>query len=215
MSELRSILEVIEASGQMPHVPRGHKAAIKMVSPRWTTYGGFQWGYPGQWSSDGTAKEDLGPTCKAGGVHVATTIRAAQSGGGSYHHTLVVSYRPSEGEIIGTEDDRGKVKVARARTLAPIDLEDALRLSGQYADLQYADLRGANLQGANLQGAYLQGAYLQHAYLQGADLQYANLQYANLQHANLQGAYLQHANLQGADLQGHDASQLKKRGAIL
>ncbi len=212
MGKPRSILEVIEASGQMPKVPRGHKAAIKMVSPRWTTYGGFQWGYPGQWSDDGTATEDLGPNCKAGGVHVAMTVAAAQSGGGSYHHTLVVSYRPSEGEIVGAGRDVGKVKVRRAMTLAPIDLLAALRLDGRCAYLRDADLQGAYLRYADLRGADLRGADLQGADLRGAGLQYADLRGAYLQGADLRGAYLQGADLQ--DTIGAPADA-QKRGATV
>jgi hypothetical protein len=220
----KTVLEVIETAGMMPPIPEGLTPAIKFTTPTWQTYGGYQWPYPGNWTGK-TGKWN--PTaCEAGGVHVATTLQGAQSGDGSYHHCLIVAYRPADaGE---TED--GKVKVKKAFTVAPVDLLAALRqagsgaylfradLSGAYlygADLYGANLYGANLSGANLSGAYLSGANLTGAYLSGANLTGANLYGANLYGANLYGANLYGANLTGANLYGANLTGANLTGANL
>ena len=236
MSEYRTILEVLEADGQMPYVPRGHEAAIKFVNPDWTTYGGYQWPFPGNWTPPLEDGEWNPTACEAGGVHVATTVAGAQSGGARASHCVVVAYRRSDvGEWDRGDILSGKLKVRRAKTLAVVDLLKALRDCGYYVDLRGAylggaylggaalrgaslrgaNLRGAILRGANLRGAYLGGAILRGADLQGADLNGANLGVAVLQGANLRGADLRGANLQGADLQGADLQSATLRGATL
>ena len=207
----RTILEVIEADEQLPPKPRVTEYAIKFVKPDWTTYGGYQWPYPGKWTPQITDDEWNDATCVAGGVHVATTVAGAQSGGARSTHCLVVAYRKSEaGDPVA-----GKLKVRRAKTLAPVDLWLALRRNGARAylsgaDLSGADLSGANLTGANLTGADLSGANLPRAYLSGADLTGAYLYGANLTGADLTGA-----DLYGADLYGANLSRADLYGANL
>ena len=221
MSEYRTILEVLETDGQMPRVPRGLVAAIKYVKPDWTTYGGYAWPFPGKWTPEVSDSEWDPKACHSGGVHVATTLEGAQSGGGLPHHCLVVSYYPSDaGEWDRPGPASGKLKVRRAKTLAVVDLFLALRRRGSRADLQGAYLWGANLRDASLWGAYLRDAYLQganlrDAYLQGADLQGADLRGANLQGADLRNAYLRGADLQGADLRGAYLRGVDLHGAYL
>ena len=217
----RTILEVIEADEQLPPKPRVTEYAIKFVKPDWTTYGGYQWPYPGKWTPQITDDEWNDATCVAGGVHVATTVAGAQSGGAGSTHCLVVAYRKSEaGEAVA-----GKLKVRRAKTLAPVDLWLALRRNGARAYLSSANLSGAslssaNLSSANLSSAYLTGANLTGANLTGADLSSANLHGAYLSGADLTGAYLYGANLTGADLTGANLDSWGRddpleRGAIL
>jgi hypothetical protein len=184
------ILDVIRESGHMPAVPDGLEPALKGVSPTWTTHQGFQWAYPGQWTE---APDDFSPiTCEAGGLHLATTLAAAQSGGASVHHMLICAYDPADA---GACRD-GKMKVRRALTLAPIDLLNILRKANlTRADLARADLTGASLAGASLAGADLTGADLARADLTGADLAWASLT-----RASLAGADLTRADLTGADL---------------
>ena len=171
VDKYRSILEVLEADGQLPPKPRGTEYAIKYVQPDWTTFGGYVWPFPGKWTPKLADGEFNPRTCDSGGVHVAFTLAAAQSGGGLPHHCLVVAYRPSEAGPL----ESGKLKAERAKTLAPVNLLAALRRSGEGAYLRGANLGGADLRGANLRGANLRGA---------------NLVGADLWGANLEGAYL-------------------------
>ena len=78
--QYKTVLAVIETAGLMPPINDGLVPAIKMVSPVWQTYGGFQWPYPGQWT---VPDDEWDPTaCEPGGVHGATTVAGAQAGGG-------------------------------------------------------------------------------------------------------------------------------------
>ena len=191
MTDYRTILEVIEAAGQMPVLPKGLEPAIKFVEPNWTTHGGFSWWQPGRrWVESPDGHFDPA-TCTDGGLHVANTIAAAQSGGARATHCLVVGVKPSE---CGPWEN-GKRKSRRVWVAGPVDLIGAVRRNGKRANLRYADLRRAYLRDAYLQDAYLEGAYLRDAYLQGA-----YLRDAYLEGADLRGAYLGYADLRGADL---------------
>ena len=204
MSEYRSILEILEADGQLVDPPKGCELAFKFVNPDWTTYGGFQYLPAGRWTESVGVFDPV--TCRGGGLHVASTIEAAQSGGARAGTCLLVAFRSSE----AGEWEGGKLKVRRLKVLKPVDLVLALRRQGRLAYLSGANLVGAYLTGANLARAYLVGAYLPGAnlagaYLTRADLARANfagayLARANLSGANLAGAYLARANLAGADL---------------
>ena len=212
----RTILEVIEADGQLPPKPRGTKYAIKFVQPDWTTYNGYLWPFPGKWTPQISDEEWNDQTCVTGGVHVATTFVGAQSGGARATHCVVVAYRTSESGI----SDGGKIKVRRAKSLAAIDLYGAIRRRGREADLMGADLGGAyltraDLAGADLRGADLGGADLGGADLGGADLGRAYLRGADLGRADLRGAYLRRADLGRAYLGFMDRENLKARGAFL
>ena len=211
MKEQRSILEILETNGQLPPKPRGTKYAIKFVNPDWTTWGGYRWPFPGKWTPPLEDGEWNPTACEAGGVHVATTVAGAQSGGARASHCVVVAYRRSDmGEWEGGDVLSGKLKVRRAKSLAVVDLVGVLRRDGARADQTGADLSGANLTGADLSGAYLTRATLT-----GADLYGANLTRAYLNEAYLSRAYLSRADLTRAHLNGHDRDNLKQRGAIL
>ena len=167
--EHRSILQILEADGQMPDVPEGMIPAIKFVNPDWTTHGGYRWPFPGQWTGDITDSEWNPEACEAGGVHVATTVAGAQSGGARSSHCVVVAYRSEDaGHWDNDDESSGKLKVRRALSLAPVDLWLALRRNGAGAYLYGADLSGAKLEGADLGGANLTRANLGGAYLYGA-----------------------------------------------
>ena len=139
----RTILEVIEADGQLPPKPRGTEYAIKFVKPDWTTYNGYSWPFPGKWTPQILDEEWNDQTCASGGVHVATTVAGAQSGGARLSHCVIVAYRKSE----AGRSSGGKVKVRRAKSLAAIDLLRAIGNYGTGADLTGADLAGADLTG--------------------------------------------------------------------
>ena len=207
----KTILEVLEADGQMPAIPDGLLPAIKITSPTWTTYGGYKWPYPGEWTPNIDDVTWNPAACVAGGVHVAFDMRAAQSGYGSYHHMLVVAYDPADAGY----REMGKLKVRRALTVAPVDLLRALSRRGGGANLEGANLRGAYLGGAHLEGANLEGANLEGADLRGADLEGANLRGAYLGGANLGGAYLGGAYLGGAHLRGAHLEGAYLEGAVM
>jgi len=182
-----SIIEVLDQAGAYDKLPQGLEPAIKFVNPDWTTRGGFSWWQPGRrWIK---APDSFNPeTCTAGGLHVANTIEAAQSGGARASHCLTVGVKPSE---CGDWED-GKRKARRVYVVGPVDLVATIRRYGT----------GADLAGANLDGAYLAEAYLAEANLARADLAEAYLAEANLGGANLTGAFLTRANLAGANLDG-------------
>ena len=208
--EHRSILQILEADGQMPDVPEGMIPAIKFVNPDWTTHGGYRWPFPGQWTGDITDSDWNPKACHAGGVHVATTVAGAQSGGAKSSHCVVVAYRSEDaGHWDNDDESSGKLKVRRALSLAPVDLWLALRRNGTGADLDGAHLDGAYLAGANFGGANFGGAYLYGANLYGANLDGANLARANFGGAYLDGANLTGANLDGANLYGANLTRVK------
>jgi len=198
----RSIIDVLE--GHSYTLPEGLEPAIKFLNPDWTTYGGFSWWQPGRrWITD---HEPFNPAvCEPGGLHVANTIKAAQSGGHSAAYCLLVGIEPASSEW---ED--GKRKAQRVWVAGPVDLIEAIRHNGHNANMEGAMLGGANLGGANLWGANLEGANLK-----GADLTGANLERANLRGANLEGADLWSADLGGANLTVANLTVANLRGANL
>ena len=212
MSDLRSIIEVVAESGLAPNLPKRLEPAIKFVLPDFTTYNGFSWWGHGKWVN---SPDDFSPiTCVAGGLHVANTIAAAQSGGGRYTNCLWVGVDPAEaGSWV-----EGKRKAPRVCVAGPIDLLQIIRSHGAGAHLAEAVLVGANLRGADLTGADLSRANLRGAYLRGADLRAADLRRAYLRGADLSGAYLRGADLSGAYLRAAsgrtDWDDLVERGAI-
>ena len=221
MKEQRSILEILETNGQLPPKPRGTEYAIKFVNPDWTTWGGYRWPFPGKWTPPLEDGEWNPTACEAGGVHVATTVAGAQSGGARASHCVVVAYRRSDmGEWEGGDVLSGKLKVRRAKSLAVVDLVGVLRRDGARADLNGANLTRANLTrahlaGADLSGANLDGANLYEAHLSRAYLAGANLSGANLTGADLSGAYLTRATLTGADLYGANLTRAYLNEAYL
>ena len=189
-AQYRSIIEVLDRAGAYDKLPERLEPAIKFVNPDWTTHGGFSWWQPGRrWieSPDGFNPK----TCAAGGLHVANTIEAAQSGGARASHCLAVGVKPSE----CGDWEAGKRKARRVYVVGPVDLVATIRRYGT---------------GANLYGAHLAGANLYRAHLAGADLTCANLAGANLTRAHLAGA-----DLRRAVLTGHDMAALDERGATL
>jgi len=224
-AQYRSIIEVLDRAGAYDKLPERLEPAIKFVNPDWTTHGGFSWWQPGRrWieSPDGFNPK----TCAAGGLHVANTIEAAQSGGARASHCLAVGVKPSE----CGDWEAGKRKARRVYVVGPVDLVATIRRYGTGANLAGADLTCANLGGAYLTCANLDGAHLYRANLDGANLYRADLGGANLYRAhlagadltcaNLAGANLTRAHLAGADLRravltGHDMAALDERGATL
>lgn len=203
MSEHKTLIEMIEQSGMAPKLPKRLEPAVKFVNPNFTTYGGFSWWGHGKWVK--SPDETFNPTtCEPGGLHVANTMAAAQSGGARPTHCLWVGVDPAEA---GVWED-GKRKAPRVYVAGPIDLIEIIRRHGN----------GADLTGAYLSGAYLSRAYLSRADLTGADLTGADLYGANLARADLYGAYLHGTNLVRANLSGaygrDDWDELVKRGAI-
>jgi hypothetical protein len=156
----RPIVEAILEALPDVKVPKGMDVGLKFTSPTQTTHGSFPWPDPGEWTVD--FGEDWDPTpCAGGGVHAATTIAAAQSGGNRYTDAMLVTWRPSEAATSPYEP--GKVKARRIKTLCRIDMRALLvfNMSGadlSGADLSRADLSRANLTGANLSRADLTGA---------------------------------------------------------
>ena len=144
-----SIIEVINRAGLLEQLPDGLEPAIKFVKPDWTTYGGFNWWQPGRrWIQ--SPDDHFDPvTCTSGGLHVANTVVAAQSGGSHATHCLLVGVKPSE---CGDWDD-GKRKATNVYIVSPIDLVNVICRHGGGADLRYADLRYANLRDADLRDA--------------------------------------------------------------
>ncbi len=216
MTALKTPLQILDLANQLPPKPAGTEYAIKFVSPGWTTYGGYQWPAAGRWTPNVPVDEFDPVPGRGGGVHVADSFVAAQSGGASPATCLVVAYRPSE----AGEWSNGKLKVRRAKVLGPVDMVGAIRLHGAGADLARAYLSGANLTWANLSGANLTDAYLARANLTGvklagANLTWANLARVNLTDADLAGAYLSGAYLARADLDGADLAGANLTGANL
>lgn len=149
----RAIVDVIAGSGLAPELPDGLEPAIKFTAADLTTRGGFDWFRRG-WVA---AEEPFNPTtCAAGGLHVARTVAAAQSGGGRSTHCLWVGVDPAEAGP--WEGDKRKAR--RVWVAGPVDFHHVLRVSGAGADLRGAHFRGADLGGADLYGAYLYGADL-------------------------------------------------------
>lgn len=154
---MKSVVDMILESGAAPELPDGLEPAIKFTLPDGTTHGGFDWFRKG-WVED---DKPFNPaTCESGGLHVADTIFAAQSGGGRYTNCLWVGVDPAE---CGPWED-GKRKAPRVFVAGPIDLVGIIRRHGSGAYLTGANLTGANLTGANLYGANLSGANLYGAY---------------------------------------------------
>jgi len=180
----KPIIEVIMESGRHPALPDGLEPAIKFVNPDWTTHGGFSWYQPRKkWvTSDGPFSPK---TCAPGGLHVANTIAAAQSGGARLTHCLWVGVEPDAGPW----DSMGKRKARRVYVAGPIDLVGIIRSHGERANLEGADLAFADLTGANLQGANLRRAYLGRADLRGTNLREADLEDAHLGGVDLRSAY--------------------------
>lgn len=192
---MKDILTVIAESGMAPTLPEGLEPAIKFVNPDFTTHGGFNWFRGPGWidSPDVTFNPE---TCAAGGLHVANTVAAAQSGGASPTHALYVGFD-------GGDWVSGKAKARRVYVAGPIDLVGIIRTEGRGANLRRAYLKGANLGEADLGradlgGAYLKRAYLERAYLRGAYLKRAYLKGADLRGANLEGANLADPQARGA-----------------
>lgn len=126
----KPIIQVITESGKHPALPDGLEPAIKFVQPDWTTHGGFSWYQPGKkWVTDTTPFNP--ETGVAGGLHVANTLVAAQSGGASPSHCLWVGVEPDAGPW----DSMGKRKARRVFVAGPIDLVGIIRSHGEGANL--------------------------------------------------------------------------------
>lgn len=207
MTEYRDLLPVI-VEQEAAVLPDGCDSwAIKSVRPDLRTWGGFRWACPGGTSrSDGNLDRDNTTACpnrEGDGLCVATTWQGMASGLIPARTLLLVAYQ--SGDVLGREDERGKLRIAgQVHVVSIIDGERLVREHGARANLIRANLSGAYLSGADLAGANLSVANLIRANLAVADLTGANLSRANLSGANLARADLAGANLAGADLTGAD-----------
>ena len=209
MTESRDLIPVIVAR-EKATLPDGYdRWGIKSVQPDLRTYKGYQWPFPG-----GVAHaQDVDPTntdaCPGrpgDGLCVATTWQGMASGGIPARTLLLVAYRGAE--ILGRDEEEGKLRCRDVAVVAVVDGERLLREAGAganltganlgWANLGRANLSGANLTGANLGWANLYGAHLYRAHLGGADLSGADLSGADLAGADLRWAGLAGANLSGA-----------------
>ena len=96
MSDYKPIIDVIAESGAAPALPEGLDPAIKFVSPGFRTHGDFDWCVGrDRWVE--SPDDSFDPkTCVGGGLHVANTFVAAQSGGATATHCLWVAVDPDE-----------------------------------------------------------------------------------------------------------------------
>ena len=175
---------------------------IKSVQPDLRTYGGYQWPSPGQTALCDPdrlvpSNTDARPYQFGDGLCVATSWRGMASGGIPARTMLLVAYQSAE--VLGLDDDAGKLRLPRVAVVAVVDGQRLLREAGAGAYL-----RGADLYRADLYRADLRGANLTRADLTGADLTRADLYCANLDGANLDGA-----DLTGAR---HDATTIWPNG---
>ena len=124
---------------------------IKSVQPDLRTYGGYQWPSPGQTAacdSDRLVPANAG-ACPAqidDGLCVATSWRGMASGGIPARTMLLVAYASTE--VLGRDDDAGKLRVPRVAVVALVDGQRLLREAGSGVNLRHADLTGADLTGA-------------------------------------------------------------------
>jgi hypothetical protein len=145
----KPIIDVIADSGKAPALPDGLTPAIKFVNPDYTTRGGFNWFHGvNTWVESDTPFNSA--TCTTGGLHVACTVAAAQSGGARLSYALWVGVDESE----AGPWDAGKRKAPRVFVASPIDLVSIIRSHGREAYLSRAYLSGADLSRADLSGAY-------------------------------------------------------------
>lgn len=171
MTAYRPIVDAILEALPDVKVPKGMDVGLKFTSPTQTTHGGFQWPDPGKWTVD--FGEDWNPApCAGGGVHAATTITAAQSGGGRYTHAMLVAWHPSEAAT--SPDEPGKVKARRIKTLCRLDMAELIR--------------AGNLSRSNLTGSNLSRSDLTESNLSWSNLSWSNLSRSDLSRSDLTGA---------------------------
>ena len=150
------LLDVLRHADKLPDCPDGLVLGWRNTRFDLMSRGGFQWGWPGQWTEAPDDGRDLTadhpytacPSSELGGLCLAKTWEGALSGGVSSLACLVVAFDPAD--VLG--QDRHKLRVRRALTLTVIDMEQIR------SNLDGANLVGARLDGANLDGADLDGA---------------------------------------------------------
>ena len=118
--------------------------AVKATRPDFRTRDGFQWAFPGGWTTDpadeGTYTTRVCPSKPGDGLSVAKTLSGMTQGGYSPSTVLVVGF--AQEHVIAEDFD--KLKVSQAYTLCVWDGIGLIQTRG----------RGADLGGANLRDAY-------------------------------------------------------------
>ena len=191
------------ARDSYPDICADHELAVgfKLTSPTGKSFGGYYWPLvdgdhdePRLHVADAWDERNTGscPSAPGDGLCVATTIKAAQSGGARFGssagHVLVYP------RALAVSDTDGKWRAPWVIDVDCFTAEELVRARCLgFADLGSADLGSANLGSANLRFANLGSANLRYADLSGADLSGADLRYADLRYANLRSADLSSA----------------------
>ena len=163
MSEYRDLVPVI-VERERAMMPEGFDSwGIKSVSLDRRTHGDYKWPHPGhvaECDPERVLRANKGacPERKGDGLCVATSWAGMASGSQSARLILLVAY--ASGDVLGRDDDAGKLRTTRVAVVAQVDGERLLREEGRSANLYDADLRDADLYSANLRGASLHGANL-------------------------------------------------------